>query len=674
MAETDFVRYIPACKVSVGGAALDAAAGARLTRVAVRLDSDLFGLCSLTFHDPDLSIMNADTFQSGTPIEVKIGFASKLTKVFEGEVTALEPCFLRDVPPSLKVVCHESLHRLALSQATRALNDVDDKEIVTRIARDHGLTAEAPSGSRRHSLQSNVSDAVLLRMLAQQSGNVLRMEGKKLILGPPKKGEEIRIEPGSMLRKFKVRISAQQQVNEVTVHGWDPKAKREIVGKATPPPGETGAGAREHGKGDSLAVASHGVAPIDTASAEAMAKGRLQKLSERFVVAQGEMTGDPRVVPGALLALEKIDGAVDGSYRVDHAEHSFSKHGYLVAFRAVWVGKRQPPKPAKAPAAQPEREPPPPDLHLVVVEVKAIGGTPLATHPVRLVDPKTGEPASGILTTDAQGILRAQAPGPGKYRVEILDRSLDAETGPAQAGNDPPMALVCRFVGTDGAAIANESIEIKCGDDTFQLTTDSEGRIDAPATPAAYVLEICGESFTAHAVPAHQREAGLHLFVVGEEKHDQHVLAVRVMGIGDTPLVRHRVRVLDPDNGEPIGDWLETGDDGLLQTEVPDDRTYRIEIEDRDAHGGEGPELDPGRSGGLLVCVFTDASGAPIANEMVDANELKLETDAAGRLEAAAGLGAYELKLRGKTFYAHGLPAADAEKEENVYRFVVEDE
>jgi hypothetical protein len=148
---------------------------------------------------------------------------------------------------------------------------------------------------------------------------------------------------------------------------------------------------------------------------------------------------------------------------------------------------------------------------------------------------------------------------------------------------------------------------------------------------------------------------------------------VIVRGIGDTPLVRHRVRVLDPDNGEAIGDWLETDDEGLLQTEVPDDRTYRIEIEDRDPAEGEAPGIDPERSGGMLVCVFTDASGAPIANETVDAGEMKLQTDANGRLEAGAGLGPYELKVRGKTFNAHGLPAEDAEKEENIYRFVVEE-
>ena len=830
MAEADFVSLVPACKVHVDGAPLNGSAGARLTRVGVRLDADLFGQCSLTFDDPDLAIMNGDTFQSGTPVEVKIGFGSKLTKVFEGEVTAIEPCFYRDLPPSLKVVCHESLHRLALSPATRALNEVDDKEIVAQIARDHGLTAEAPSGTKQHHLQSNVTDAVMLRRLAQKSGNTLRIEGKKLIVGPPKKGEEIPLEPGSMLRKLKVRISSQQQVHEVTVHGWDPKAKREIVGKATPQ-GDLGKGARDYGKGHSLAIASHEPAPADVATAEAMAKGRLQKLAELFVVAQGEMIGDPRIVPGAMLAVDKIDAGVDGSYRVDHAEHSFTKHGYLTKFRAVWVAKKQPPKPAKAPPARLEREPPPPDLHLIHVELKTIGGTPLVNHPVRLLDPATGEPASQILTTDTKGILKTEAPGPGKYRIEILDRNVDPSAGPDQFGADLAVVLACRFVGTDGGPLANEEIDVKCGEDKLKLTTDADGRIDAPATHTSYELTVRGETFVAHAVPASQREPGLHVFVVGEEKYDQHVLAVQVRGIGDTPLVhgkvrvldpdngetvtdwletddegylrttvpdgrtyrieigdgalehegpeeggndpparlvfqlvtpdgsplagqavqattgedkvelmtdeegrvdapahlgsyslkvgeetfaahavlasdaeksdyrfvvgeeqhdrhllsvivrgigdtplvRHRVRVLDPDNGEAIGEWLETDDQGLLQTEVPDDRTYRIEIEDRDPADGEAPGIDPERSGGMLVCVFTDASGAPIANETVDAGEMKLQTDANGRLEAGAGLGPYELKVRGKTFNAHGLPAEDAEKEENIYRFVVEE-
>src|SRR5213079_2396690 len=108
---------------------------------------DLFGQCTLDFNDPKLILINGKKFESGTAIKVEIGFASKLNKVFEGEVVALEPMFRRDQPPSLRVVCQESLHRLALSNMTRAFNDVDDKEIANKIAQEHGLSADAPSGT-----------------------------------------------------------------------------------------------------------------------------------------------------------------------------------------------------------------------------------------------------------------------------------------------------------------------------------------------------------------------------------------------------------------------------------------------------------------------------------------------------------------------------------------------
>ncbi|MFN2548100.1 MAG: contractile injection system protein, VgrG/Pvc8 family [Myxococcales bacterium] len=330
---------------------------AALARVVVDLNADLFGECTLIFHDPKLTLINGQKFACGAAIKVEIGFAAKMQKVFEGEVVALEPQFRRDLPPALRVVCQESIHRLALSQMTRAFNDVDDSEIATKVAQEHGLTAEAPSGSKEHVLQANVTDAVFLRRLAQKHGNQLRMEGKKLIIGPPAKGADVAIAPGDGLTRLKVKIKSQQQVGEVTVHGWDPKTRQEIVGKAKPPSGVTGEGATQYGSGKTQSFAGHEGTPTDTATAEAMAKGRLRKIAEGFVVAQGQMIGDARVVPGAVLQLDKISAGVDGGYRVSEARHEFSKHGYYISFKAVRIAKKPPPKPAPPPPA-PQQQPP----------------------------------------------------------------------------------------------------------------------------------------------------------------------------------------------------------------------------------------------------------------------------------------------------------------------------
>jgi phage protein D len=339
-------RLIPDCRISVAGKKLDTAKDAALTRVDVDLDGDLFGQCVLTFNDPKMVLINGKDFKSGTAIKVEIGFHTKLKKVFEGEVVALEPVFRRDSPPSLKVVCQESLHRLALCQMTRAFNDVDDKEIATRIAREHGLTAQAPAGTKEHILQGNITDAAFLRRLAAKAGNTLRIEGKKLIIGPPAKGADVQVNPGDGLRKIKVQVKANTQVGEVSVHGWDAKAKKEIVFKAKPQ-GATQDGAKKHGQGSTLSIAGHAVIPADTASAEKMAKGRLRKIAEGFIQAQGDMVGNPGVLPGAVLNLDKMGAQIDGQYRVEHAVHAFSKHGYLVNFKAVKIGKKKPPKPVK---------------------------------------------------------------------------------------------------------------------------------------------------------------------------------------------------------------------------------------------------------------------------------------------------------------------------------------
>lgn len=332
------IRYIPDCRVKLDGQRLELGKEAALTRVEVDLNVDLFGQCKLTFHDPHLALINGKSFKAGVRVSVELGFSSKLQPVFDGEVVALEPCFRRDLPPSLEVVCLEGLHRLALSQMTRAFNDVDPKEVTSRIAQEHGLSAEAPAGTKEHMLQSNVTDAVFLRRLAQQRGQHLRIEGKKLVIAPPPKGIDVALAPGDGLRKMKVMISAKAQVQGVSVHGWDPKAKKEIVGKAKGE-GEIGEGARKEGKG-TLSVAGHEPAPADQATAEAMAKGRMRKLAEGFVVASAQATGDPRLKPGNTVSCSKFGDQINGVYRIEAARHLFSKHGYLVDFRAVRIAKK----------------------------------------------------------------------------------------------------------------------------------------------------------------------------------------------------------------------------------------------------------------------------------------------------------------------------------------------
>jgi len=656
----------------LSGSPLPVATAAALVRVEVDLDVDLFGQCILLFHDPELKLINGSDFNSGAPVHVELGFESTRKALFDGEVVALEPQFRRDAPPALRVVCQEPLHRLALSQMTRSLNNVDDKEVVTLIAREHGLSAEAPAGAKTHELQGNVSDAVLLRRLAQKQGNHVRIEGKKLIVGPPPKGQQVELGPASGISRARVKFNTLEQVSEISVHGWDPVQKREFSGKAKAQ-GAMGEGGQKYGGGAVISVAGHEVMPIDPATAEAMARGRLRKISEGFVTAEVEMVGDPQLLPGATVKIEKMDAELDGSWRVEHATHQFNKNGYRVRFRGVRTAKAQPPKYKPEPAAKAEtkREPKPLDVYLIAAQVKSIGGTLLVNHPVRILDEK-GRRVGKDLLTDGEGVVRAHVPEPKSYRIEIVDEDLDSAS--VRLHPETSAVLLCHFVDEAGSPIAGEAVEASAGEDKLQLRTDGAGRLEAAARLGDWQLTIRGQTFLAHALPAADRlqDENLYRFVVGEPG-DLHLIAVELKGLGDTPLPNHWARILDPDTGEPVTGWLESDEEGILRARVPDERTWRVEIFDEGVDDAAA-HLQPDEAPAVLVCQIVDSTSSPIADEPVELSigeeKLALWTDASGRLEAHVPLGPCELKIREHTFTAHSIPQADREAEGALQVFV----
>ena len=411
MPNSDAQRLIPDCRVSIAGKKLDLVKDARLTRVAVDLAVDLFGQCALTFNDPKLLLINGKDFDPGVAVKVEIGFGANLTKVFEGEVVALEPQFRRDLPASLRVVCQEAIHRLALRSSTRALLQVDGKEVARKIAQEHGLTAEAPSGSKEHVLQANVTDSTLLRRLAGTSGNHLRIEGKKLVIGPPPRGAAITIGPSDGLKKMKVRFKAGAQISEVSVHGWDPDAKRDIVAKVKAQ-GATGEGSKQHGGNATLSFATDEHMPADVATAQAMAEGRMRKLAEAFVTAQVEMIGKAEVQPGAEITFEKMGDKLDGKYRVEKAHHDFGKHGYWVSFHAVRLAKKQPTPPKQAPSVIP------PKTSWLEIELVDEHGNPIP-HERWEVITGDGDQRSGHL--DDKGRAHIEGIKPGNCWVSYPD-------------------------------------------------------------------------------------------------------------------------------------------------------------------------------------------------------------------------------------------------------------
>jgi hypothetical protein len=148
--------------------------------------------------------------------------------------------------------------------------------------------------------------------------------------------------------------------------------------------------------------------PADVATAEAMAKGRMRKLAEGFVTAEVEMIGNAGVQPGAVLSFEKMGDKLDGKYRVEKARHAFGKHGYLVSFHAVRIGKKQPPKGAAAARKQAQAKPS--ETAWLELELVDDAGQPMAGQRY-LVVTNDGEEIEGVLDSKGRAHLHGIKPG-----------------------------------------------------------------------------------------------------------------------------------------------------------------------------------------------------------------------------------------------------------------------
>jgi hypothetical protein len=156
-----------------------------------------------------------------------------------------------------------------------------------------------------------------------------------------------------------------------------------------------------------------------------------------------------------------------------------------------------------------------------------------------------------------------------------------------------------------------------------------------------------------------------------EEVQDVFLLAAEVKLIGDTPLINHAVRVLDPDTGEVVTE-ATTDEKGIVRTEVPKKKTYRIEIVDHDPDVHAWNTVHAPHP--MLRCRFVDAAGAPVPHLDVTVKDLEGNTteaaaDEKGYLEMPAHLGLFKVIVGDDAHWVHSLLHRDDEND--AYEIVV---
>jgi uncharacterized protein involved in type VI secretion and phage assembly len=334
------------CKITLGGGDLDPTLLARVVELRVETTAALPDVCTIRFTEvspagtSDLTIIDHAKFALGAPLSVKLAKAigGQLAPVFDGEITTVEAelgASLAGEPVlELTVTGHDRSHRMHRTTTTRTFRQVTVADIARKMAGEHGLKvgtiATLGGGAAEVRHQVGETDWAYLSQLVRSHGGELDIAGGALhVLDPTKtKSAVAELVFGENLQRYRPRVSTVGQVAEVSVHGWDPKQKQEIVQSAKPKGSTTIEGSKIDGQVSGTTVLIPGAAVSTTAEAKAQAEAAARSIGHERVQATAAAAGDPKLLAGEYVAISGVGTRFGGTHRIVSATHVYGERGY----------------------------------------------------------------------------------------------------------------------------------------------------------------------------------------------------------------------------------------------------------------------------------------------------------------------------------------------------------
>jgi phage protein D len=328
---------------------LPAAAKADLIAVSVSEEVNTTGTFAVTlscWDGPKMEVkwIDDDLFKEGNVVEIKMGYADKLTTLFKGEITGLEPEFSNNEPPVLTVLGYDRGHRLMRKRKTGSFVNMKDSDIASQIADKNGLKPDVTDTkvTMAYVLQHNQTDLEFLRQRANRIGYEVGVSDQTLYFRPRQNNgkEVLTLSREVELLEFYPRLSTVGQLENVSVQGWDPKKKEAVfadsqVGDAASLVSAQVTGpamVRKAFPGNSGGISTH-LAIGSQAEADQLANGWFKEMSLQYVVGDGVTIGLPELRAGTLINIEGLGKRFSGRYYVTGTEHSYKPdRGYRTAF------------------------------------------------------------------------------------------------------------------------------------------------------------------------------------------------------------------------------------------------------------------------------------------------------------------------------------------------------
>ena len=266
-------------------------------------------------------------FDIGKKLEVKLGARDQTTTttLFKGQIVSLELKFGAG-GVELLVRGFDRSHVLIRSRNVRTFQNQTSSDIVEKIVQEAGFTAQCDASGDPHEFmqQNNETDWDFIWRLAERVGFEFVVEDTIAHFRKQAADDPVQLQWPQTLRSFSPRVTATQQVEQVTLSAQDPKTKQAIDVTASSPEQiakigvdrATVAGAFD---GGDVHIATE---PVKSqAEGTAVAQALLDKLANGYIAAEGVSDGNPSIKAGVAIEVTGLGQKYSGTYRVAAATH-----------------------------------------------------------------------------------------------------------------------------------------------------------------------------------------------------------------------------------------------------------------------------------------------------------------------------------------------------------------
>lgn len=282
-------------------------------------------------------------FVVGKSIEIKMGYPGNLAQMIVGEITSLEPEFVANRLPRLRVRGYDRRHRLQRGRKTRSFIQQKDSDIASQIGSEAGLIVQATDSgtSLDYILQANQTDWEFLLERACRIRYEVVVQDKTLFFQPVAndQSEVLTLNMDKDLLEFYPRLSSSGQATEVKVQSWSVKDKKALLGDAksgdevsTMGGNDSGAALAQKAFGSAIEVVSDQSVAVQ-AEADQLAKARFNELVLELISGEGTCQGRTDLRAGKVIKIEGVGQRFGGQYYITGAVHRYSASGgYVTEF------------------------------------------------------------------------------------------------------------------------------------------------------------------------------------------------------------------------------------------------------------------------------------------------------------------------------------------------------